>query len=69
MYEQSHLNKIIAGLNRTYSEIDIHFRLKHDNIVRLYNCKETRNSFELIMEFANGGNLIHYIQSKGRLNE
>lgn len=66
---KSHLIKIIGSLNRIYSEIDIHFRLKHDNIVQLYNCKETRNSFELIMEYANGGNLFYYIKSRGGLDE
>ena len=67
--DKSKLINLIGSLNQIYNEIDIHCRLHHDNIIRLYKCKETKHSFELIMEYANCGNLFHYIKHKRGLNE
>ena len=67
--DKSKLINLIGSLNQIYNEIDIHSRLHHDNIIRLYKCKETKHSFELIMEYANCGNLFHYIKHKRGLNE
>ena len=67
--DKSKLMNLIGSLNPIYNEIDIHCRLQHDNIIRLYKCKETKHSFELIMEYANCGNLFHYVKHRRGLNE
>lgn len=43
--------------------------LHHENVVALYDCKETPTSVSLVMEYCNGGDLADYLQAKGTLSE
>lgn len=59
--------KIKATLLR---EVDIHKRLKHENIIRLYASCEDSEFIYLILEYAEKGNLFFFIRdSKRRLTE
>lgn len=44
-------------------------KLKHENVVGLYDCKETQLNVYLIMEYCNGGELGDYLKKKGTLSE
>jgi serine/threonine protein kinase len=55
--------KIKAVLMR---EVDIHRRLRHENIIRLYNSFEDSDFIYLVLEFAEKGNLFYFIRNKKR---
>jgi serine/threonine-protein kinase ULK/ATG1 len=44
-------------------------KLKHENLVALFDCKESQNNVYLVMEFCNGGDLADYLQSRQTLSE
>ncbi|CAF3804076.1 unnamed protein product [Adineta steineri] len=44
-------------------------KLKHENLVALYDCKESQNNVYLVMEFCNGGDLADYLQTRKTLSE
>jgi serine/threonine protein kinase len=59
--------KIRATLLR---EVDIHKRLKHENIIRLYASCEDAETIYLVLEYAEMGNLFFFIRKqKRRLSE
>lgn len=59
--------KIRATLLR---EVDIHKRLKHENIIRLYASCEDADYIYLVLEYAEKGNLFFFIRNnKKRLSE
>nr|CAB3267501.1 serine/threonine-protein kinase ULK1-like [Phallusia mammillata] len=50
-------------------EIQILKGLQHENIVQLFECKESSQNVYLVMEYCNGGDLADYLQAKGTLSE
>ena len=50
-------------------EIDIHERLIHPNIIRLYGSIEDESNIYLVLEFAENGTLFEYSRNKGKLSE
>ena len=63
------LKKALKSLSGIYNEIFIQSRIFHENIVRLLYVKENIETFDLIMEYANGGSLFYYIRNKMYLSE
>ncbi|XP_046680294.1 serine/threonine-protein kinase ULK2 isoform X2 [Homalodisca vitripennis] len=43
--------------------------LNHENVVALFDCKESANHVFLVMEYCNGGDLADYLSLKGTLSE
>uniref|UniRef100_A0A1B6G7F9 Protein kinase domain-containing protein n=1 Tax=Cuerna arida TaxID=1464854 RepID=A0A1B6G7F9_9HEMI len=43
--------------------------LNHENVVALFDCKESANHVFLVMEYCNGGDLADYLSVKGTLSE
>ena len=66
---KKHLNKTLRTLNGIKQEINIQSRIYHPNIVRLLYVKEDNENYELVMEYANYGNLFYYIRKKKYLTE
>lgn len=58
--------KIRATLMR---EVEIHKKLRHDNIIRLYTSTEDDKYIYLVLEYAQKGNLFYLIRSKKQLSE
>jgi len=58
--------KIKATLMR---EVEIHKRLIHENIIRLYTSLEDDHCIYLILEYAQKGNLFFLIRNKKTLTE
>ena len=50
-------------------EIDIHIRITHPHIIKLFSYLENRNNFYLAMEYAQNGTLYNLIQEKKGLSE
>lgn len=59
----------LQNLNIIKEEINIHFGLDHENIIKLYSFTETNEFFYLIMEYAEKGNLYNEIRRKKGLRE
>jgi serine/threonine protein kinase len=58
--------KIKATLMR---EVEIHKKLKHENIIRLFTSVEDEHYIYLILEYATKGNLFYMIKGKKALSE
>ncbi|ODN00281.1 Serine/threonine-protein kinase ULK2 [Orchesella cincta] len=43
--------------------------LHHENVVALFECRETSTHVYLVMEYCNGGDLADYLSGKGTLSE
>ena len=73
-YAIKHMDKkiifsILNSLLNIKKEIDIQSKISHPNIVKLLYVKESESSFDLIMEYAQNGNLFYYIREKESLSE
>ena len=51
------------------NEIDIHSKINHPNIIRLYNFKETDEEINILLEYAENGNLFSLIQKENGFPE
>lgn len=55
--------------NKVIREITILKYARHSNIIRLLEIFESQRHILFVMEYAGGGDLLHYLQSKKRINE
>ncbi len=67
--EKAKLNAIGIKEDQIKNEIEIHLKLIHDNITRLYSYHEDDNAYYLIMEYAEKGTLFNLIQSTKGMSE
>ena len=58
-----------SDIERINREITFLKKLKHINIVKIYEIKETLNNYYIFMEYCDKGELFHYIVSKHRIEE
>ena len=58
-----------ADIERVMREIKILKRVKHENVIQLYEVIDTPQQIYLVMEYLNGGELFDYIVRKQRLSE
>jgi 5'-AMP-activated protein kinase catalytic alpha subunit len=61
--------KEAADSERVSREIHILRKVRHPNIVQLYEIIETSKQIYLVMEYASGGELFDHIVSQTRINE
>lgn len=52
-----------------YNEIEIHSKLNHPNIIKLYNTSETEDEISILLEYAEHGNLFNLIQKENGFPE
>ncbi len=55
--------------NTLMRECDIHKRINHENIVRLYTYFERESTVYLLLEYAEKGNLFYIIRNKKQMTE
>ena len=67
--EKEKIVEVGATLEVIYNEINIHQRLIHENIIRLYSHFEDDKSFYLIMDHSNSGTLFNVIKRSKGLDE
>jgi 5'-AMP-activated protein kinase catalytic alpha subunit len=58
-----------ADVERVIREMTIQNRIRHTNVIKLYEIIETKSNIYLMMEYASGGELFDYIVAKDRLSE
>ena len=63
------LNKERIDINKIKKEIKILKKLKHINIIQLYEVLETKKHLYIVMEYCNGQELFTLIKSKHHLTE
>ena len=73
-YAIKHMDKknildLLHSLSAAQQEIEIQSKTDHPNIVKLLYVRETEESYDLIMEYAPGGNLFHFIRKTKGLSE
>ena len=51
-------------LDIIYNEINIHSKLDHENIIKLYNVHEDTENINIIMEYAQNGNLFELLSKE-----
>ena len=56
-------------VNSIYKEANSIKKLRHKNIVELYHAFVEGKQLIMIMELARGGELMEYVQKKGKLDE
>ena len=66
---KSNLSKKLYSLESIYKEIYIQSKIDHPNILPILYVKETTIDFYLVLEYAKGGSLFHYIRRRGYLDE
>ena len=67
--DKNKLIKLLHSLKGIYHEIDIQSRIEHENIIKILYAYEDKENFDLVMEYAQNGNLFHYIRKNNGLNE
>ena len=59
-----------ADIDNIFVEAEILKSLNHDNIVKVHNCLTLENmQVAIIMEYLQGGELLAYVEKKGKLTE
>ena len=54
---------------KVMQEVYILQKIRHSNIIRLYEKFEDHKYYFLVMEYAGGGDLLQYVKKHRRLNE
>jgi hypothetical protein len=54
---------------KVFQEIFILKKIRHSNIIRLLEVFESQKHILLVMEYANGGDLLHFVRNVGKLPE
>lgn len=54
---------------KVFQEIFILKKIRHSNVIRLLEVFESMKHILLVMEYANGGDLLHFVRNVGRLPE
>jgi serine/threonine protein kinase len=63
------LEKSASAIGDIDKEAKILKMLNHKNIIKLYHAFVVKNELLLIMEYADGGELIEYVEEKQGLDE
>lgn len=61
--------KEVADVERVSREIKILKRIRHPNLIQMYEVIDTPRHIYLVMEYCNGGELFDYIVSHRRIDE
>lgn len=54
---------------KVFQEVYILKKIRHSNIIRLLEVFESNKHYLMVMEFAGGGDLLHFIKRRGRMEE
>ena len=54
---------------KVFQEVYILKKIRHSNIIRLLEVFESSKHFLMVMEYADGGDLLHFIKKVSNLSE
>ena len=54
---------------KVFQEVYILKKIRHSNIIRLLEVFESNKHYLMVMEFAGGGDLLHFIKRRGKMQE
>ena len=54
----------VSEMQRVFNEMNALRNLKHPNIINFFEIVENRDAYGLVMELANGGDLLRYLENK-----
>jgi serine/threonine protein kinase len=54
---------------KVFQEVYILKKIRHSNIIRLLEVFESSKHLLMVMEFADGGDLLHFVKRLGRIDE
>ena len=54
----------VSEMQRVFNEMNALRNLKHPNIIEFHEIVENRDSYGLVMDFANGGDLLRHVETK-----
>ncbi|XP_046630920.1 serine/threonine-protein kinase SIK3-like isoform X3 [Daphnia pulicaria] len=57
------------NLNKTKREVEVMKKLKHPNIIKLYQVIDTDDTLFLVTEYVPGGEIFDYLVANGRMTE
>ena len=67
--EKKRILKALNTLEPIYNEIKIQSKICHPNIVKILYANESEKYFDIVLEYANKGNLFYYIKDNEYLSE
>ena len=67
--EKKRILKALNTLEPIYNEIKIQSKVCHPNIVKILYANESEKYFDIVLEYANKGNLFYYIKDNEYLSE
>ena len=67
--EKRRILKALNTLEPIYNEIKIQSKICHPNIVKILYVNESEKYFDIVLEYANKGNLFYYIKDNEYLSE
>ena len=67
--EKKRIQKALKTLEPIYNEIKIQSKICHQNVVKILYANESEKYFDIVLEYANRGNLFYYIQDNEYLSE
>ena len=68
LYDKAKI-KSKSSSERIFTEIDILRRMNHRNIVNLIEIFQNKKYIFIVLEYANGGDLLNYLKNQGRFKE
>ena len=67
--EKRRILKALNTLEPIYNEIKIQSKICHPNVVKILYANESEKYFDIVLEYANKGNLFYYIKDNEYLSE
>ena len=69
LIEKEQLKKSKHNQRKVFQEIYILKKIRHPNIVKIYEVVDSNHHILIVMEYCGGGDLLHFVKRKGRLSE
>lgn len=54
---------------KVFQEVFTMRRIRHHNVVRLFEVFESSRHFNMVLEYCGGGDLLHFVKTRGKLPE
>ena len=61
--------KSMSKIKNLENEINVQRKISHTNIIKVYDVMMDEENIYIVMEYADGGNLFHYIRKRKKLEE